>query len=87
MLVGNPTPVRGHRTSLEAWKQFKIYAVANNLIAASKSTETNAVYTENVDLILAVAVYPQGDTARVAFGTDKGKLTILKLSADGVFEK
>jgi len=83
-MVGYPTSVRGHRTSLATWNNFKIYGVMNNLIVATESIEGNAVFTENAETISAVTVYPQSETtARVAFGTDKGKVNILRLSQDG----
>ena len=87
ILVGNPTSVRGHRTSLAVWKNFKIYSVTSNLIIATDTIQGNHVFTECPDAISAISVYPISENrARVAFGTEKGRVFILRLSEDGSLE-
>jgi WD40 repeat protein len=78
IIVSNPSTVRGHRTSFEVSPTHYFYAAKDNLVAKSRTAETtqSAVWCLNRDRITSVALSHDG--TRVAFGDEKGKVTILK---------
>ena len=57
MIVGHPTPERGHRTSMYVTKNGKelIYACKNNFVVRGESIESNHVYARNKDPITCVS--------------------------------
>lgn len=79
ILVGNPTAVRGMRTEITRFADYDIYGLNDNLVAATGTLDGNLIYTHNRDRVSAVAVFPQGDGARVAFGCESGKVVLLRL--------
>jgi len=80
IFVGHPTTVRGHRTNFAVSGGFAYYAVRDNLVAKGINPETtnevSTIYTASRDKISAVSV--SNDGSKIAFGDDKGKVTILK---------
>lgn len=85
MIVGNPSTIRGHRTSIAVSETHLFYGVKDNLVAKGIQNDetTSAVFCTNRDRITCVSVC--SDKIRVAFGDEKGKVTILKF-ADNKFE-
>jgi hypothetical protein len=84
IFVGHPTTTRGHRLSIATSATHFFYGVKCNLVAKGRENPevTSAVYTTNRDRITCVSL--SGDGVRVAFGDDKGKVTIVKF-IDGQF--
>jgi len=59
--------------------------VHDNLVASSDSLVGNAIYTNNRSRVTAIAVFEiNATTCLVAFGDEKGKMTILRFE-EGVF--
>lgn len=85
ILVGNPSTVRGHRLSIAVTSSHFFYGCRDNLVAHGRTNDagTSAVYTTNRDRITCVSVC--SDNVRVAFGDDKGRVTIVKF-VNGKFE-
>lgn len=77
--------MRGHRTSFVASPTHFFYAVKDNLVARGRTndTQSSAVFCSNRDRITCVSL--SNDGVRVAFGDEKGKVTILKF-INGKFE-
>jgi WD40 repeat protein len=80
IFVGHPTTVRGHRTSFAVSGGFAYFGVRDNLVAKglnpATTNEVSTIYTTSREKISAVSV--SNDGQKIAFGDDKGKVTILK---------
>jgi hypothetical protein len=85
MIVGNPSTIRGHRASIAVSETHFFYGVKDNLVARGihNNETTSAVFCTNRDRVTCVSLC--SDKIRVAFGDEKGKVTILKF-ADNKFE-
>jgi len=72
--------VRGHRTSFAVSGDFAYYGVRDNLVAKGldplTTNQVSTIYSNSREKISAVSVSHDGK--RIAFGDEKGKVTILK---------
>lgn len=85
ILVGNPSTVRGHRTSFAVTATHFFYGVKDNLVARARTEDhlNSAVFCANRERVTCVSLC--SDNVRVAFGDEKGKVTIVKFQ-NGKFE-
>ena len=87
MIVGNPTVARGRRADLIyslKRPQFLIYAVRDNLVFRNMvNPNESRVYTDHRSKITSVS--EQRTAGKIAFGDEKGMVTIITMKETGEF--
>jgi hypothetical protein len=89
LIHGNPQTFRGRRVNMVYSKKREntlIYAIRDNLILLNLTDPTQSkVYADHHARITAIAEQPNG--GKIAFGDEKGIVTVVTLKADGTFSK
>lgn len=78
--VGNPSTIRGHRTSFDKTATHYFYSVKDNLVARPRDhadDHKSVIFAQNRDRITSVSVC-QAQPHMVAYGDEKGKVGIVK---------